>query len=413
MAVRVVVTGMGAVSPLGNDLPTSWSAAVAGRSGITRITHFDPEGYRSQIAGEVKNLDPNDHFDRREAKRMDPVLYYALIAGREAVADAGMTTPLDNTERFGAIVASGIGGLTTTSEQVEVLLKRGPDRVSPFLVPMILPDAAASRIAIEFGLRGPNMAVTSACASGANAIGEAYATIRRGSADAMLCGGSEAGIVPIGVAGFAAMRALSERNDEPEKASRPFDKDRDGFVIAEGAAILVLEALDHARARGARIHGELVGYGATDDAYHIAAPLDDGAEAARCMRLALAEAGLTPEEVEYINAHGTSTPLNDVTETRAIRAALGEAADDIAVSSTKSVTGHLLGAGGALEAAFTLKALQEGILPPTMNLDDPDPECDLDYVPNVAREASVRVALSNSFGFGGHNACLAFRRWEV
>ena len=413
MAVRVVVTGMGAVSPLGNDLPTSWSAAVAGRSGITRITHFDPEGYRSQIAGEVKNLDPNDHFDRREAKRMDPVLYYALIAGREAVADAGMTTPLDNTERFGAIVASGIGGLTTTSEQVEVLLKRGPDRVSPFLVPMILPDAAASRIAIEFGLRGPNMAVTSACASGANAIGEAYATIRRGSADAMLCGGSEAGIVPIGVAGFAAMRALSERNDEPEKASRPFDKDRDGFVIAEGAAILVLEALDHARARGARIHGELVGYGATDDAYHIAAPLDDGAEAARCMRLALAEAGLTPEEVGYINAHGTSTPLNDVTETRAIRAALGEAADDIAVSSTKSVTGHLLGAGGALEAAFTLKALQEGILPPTMNLDDPDPECDLDYVPNVAREASVRVALSNSFGFGGHNACLAFRRWEV
>lgn len=413
MAVRVVVTGMGAVSPLGNDLPTSWSAAVAGRSGITRITHFDPEGYRSQIAGEVKNLDPNDHFDRREAKRMDPVLYYALIAGREAVADAGMTTPLDNTERFGAIVASGIGGLTTTSEQVEVLLKRGPDRVSPFLVPMILPDAAASRIAIEFGLRGPNMAVTSACASGANAIGEAYATIRRGSADAMLCGGSEAGIVPIGVAGFAAMRALSERNDEPEKASRPFDKDRDGFVIAEGAAILVLEALDHARARGARIHGELVGYGATDDAYHIAAPLDDGAEAARCMRLALAEAGLTPEEVGYINAHGTSTPLNDVTETRAIRAALGEAADDIAVSSTKSVTGHLLGAGGALEAAFTLKALQDGILPPTMNLDDPDPECDLDYVPNVAREASVRVALSNSFGFGGHNACLAFRRWEV
>jgi 3-oxoacyl-[acyl-carrier-protein] synthase II len=413
MAVRVVVTGMGAVSPLGNDLPTSWSAAVAGKSGITRITRFDPEGYRSQIAGEVKDLDPNDHFDRREAKRMDPVLHYALIAGREAVADAGLATPLENAGRVGAIVASGIGGLTTTSEQVEVLLKRGPDRVSPFLVPMILPDAAASRIAIEFGLRGPNMAVTSACASGANAIGEAYATIRRGVADAMLCGGSEAGIVPIGVAGFAAMRALSERNDEPEKASRPFDKDRDGFVIAEGAAILVLEALDHARARGARIYGELVGYGATDDAYHIAAPLDDGAEAARCMHLALAEAGLVPEEVDYINAHGTSTPLNDVTETRAIRAALGRAADDIPVSSTKSVTGHLLGAAGALEAAFTLKALQEGVLPPTANLEHPDPECDLDYVPHVARQASIEVALSNSFGFGGHNACLAFRRWEV
>ncbi|MGC9360305.1 MAG: beta-ketoacyl-ACP synthase II [Anaerolineae bacterium] len=413
MAIRVVVTGMGAVSPLGNDLPTSWSAAVAGESGITRITHFDPEGYRSQIAGEVKNLDPNDHLDRREAKRIDPVLYYALIAGREAVADAGLAMPLENSERVGAIVASGIGGLTTTSEQVEVLLKRGPDRVSPFLVPMILPDAAASRIAIEFGLRGPNMAVTSACASGANAIGEAYATIRRGAADAILCGGSEASIVPISVAGFAAMRALSERNDDPAKASRPFDKDRDGFVIAEGAAILVLEALDHARARGARIYGEVVGYGVTDDAYHIAAPLDDGAEAARSMRLALAEAGLTPEEVDYINAHGTSTPLNDVTETRAIRAALGDAADGVPVSSTKSVTGHLLGAAGALEAAFTLKALQEGVLPPTANLDQPDPECDLDYVPHVAREVDAKVALKNSFGFGGHNVCLAFRRWEV
>jgi len=413
MAIRVVVTGMGAVSPLGNDLPTSWSAAVAGKSGITRITRFDPDGYRSQIAGEVKNLDPNQHFDRRDARRMDPVLWYALIAGREAVADAGLSTPMADSDRVGVIVASGIGGLTTTSKQVEVLLKRGPDRVSPFLVPMILPDAAASRIAIEFGLRGPNMAVTSACASGTNAIGEAYAMIRRGIADAMLCGGSEAGIVPIALAGFSAMRALSERNDDPQAASRPFDKDRDGFVIAEGAAILVLEALDHARARGARIYGELVGYGSTDDAYHIAAPLDNGAEAARCMRLALAEAGLTPEDVDYINAHGTSTPLNDVTETHAIRAALGDAADDVAVSSTKSVTGHLLGAAGALEAAFTLKALQEGVLPPTMNLDEPDPECDLDYVPNVAREADVKVALSNSFGFGGHNACLAFRRWEV
>ncbi|MCD6302673.1 MAG: beta-ketoacyl-ACP synthase II [Anaerolineae bacterium] len=413
MAIRVVVTGMGAVSPLGNDLPTSWSAAVAGKSGITRITRFDPDGYRSQIAGEVKNLDPNQHFDRRDARRMDPVLWYALIAGREAVADAGLSTPMADSDRVGVIVASGIGGLTTTSKQVEVLLKRGPDRVSPFLVPMILPDAAASRIAIEFGLRGPNMAVTSACASGTNAIGEAYAMIRRGIADAMLCGGSEAGIVPIALAGFSAMRALSERNDDPLAASRPFDKDRDGFVIAEGAAILVLEALDHARARGARIYGELVGYGSTDDAYHIAAPLDNGAEAARCMRLALAEAGLTPEDVDYINAHGTSTPLNDVTETHAIRAALGDAADDVAVSSTKSVTGHLLGAAGALEAAFTLKALQEGVLPPTMNLDEPDPECDLDYVPNVAREADVKVALSNSFGFGGHNACLAFRRWEV
>lgn len=413
MAIRVVVTGMGVVSPLGNDLPTSWSAAVAGVSGIGRITRFDPEGYRSQIAGEVKNLDLNDHFDRREAKRMDPVLHYAVIAAREAVADAGLATPMDNAQRVGAVVASGIGGLRTTSQQVEVLLTRGPDRVSPFLVPMILPDAAASQLAIEFGLRGPNMAVTSACASSANAIGEAYAMIRRGVADAMLCGGSEASIVPIGVAGFAAMRALSERNDDPQAASRPFDKGRDGFVIAEGAAILVLEALDHALARGARIYGEVVGYGSTDDAYHIAAPLDDGSEAARCMRLALAEAGLAPEDVDYINAHGTSTPLNDVTETRAIRVALGEAADAVAVSSTKSMTGHLLGAAGALEAVFTLKALQEGVLPPTINLDDPDPECDLDYVPNVARKADIRVALSNSFGFGGHNTCLAFRRWEV
>jgi len=413
MAIRVVITGMGAVSPLGNDLPTSWAAAVAGSSGITRITRFDPEGFRSQIAGEVKNLDPNDHFDRREAKRMDPVLVYGVIAAREAMADAGLATPPPNAERMGALVASGIGGLTTTSQQVEVLLTRGPERVSPFLVPMILPDAAASQVAIDCGLRGPNMAVTSACASGANAIGEAYAMIRRGVADAMLCGGTEASIVPIGVAGFCAMRALSERNDAPQAASRPFDKSRDGFVIAEGAAILILESLDHALARGARICGELVGYGSTDDAYHIAAPLEDGAEAARCMRLALAEAGLAPEEVGYINAHGTSTPLNDVTETRAIRAALGEAADSVAISSTKSVTGHLLGAAGALEAAFSLKALEEGILPPTMNLDDPDPGCDLDYVPNAARQADIRVALSNSFGFGGHNACLAFRRWEV
>jgi len=303
MAIRVVVTGMGVVSPLGNDLPTSWSAAVAGVSGIGRITRFDPEGYRSQIAGEVKNLDPTDHFDRREAKRIDPVLHYAVIAGREAVADAGLATPMPNAQRVGAIIASGIGGLTTTSQQVEVLLTRGPDRVSPFLVPMILPDAAASRVAIEFGLRGPNMAVTSACASSANAIGEAYAMIRRGAADAMLCGGAEASIVPIGVAGFAAMRALSERNDAPQAASRPFDRGRDGFVIAEGAAILVLEALDHALTRGARIYGEVVGYGSTNDAYHIAAPLEDGSEAARCMRLALAQGGLAPEDVDYINAH--------------------------------------------------------------------------------------------------------------
>jgi len=413
MTIRVVVTGMGAVSPLGNDLPTSWSAAVAGMSGITRITHFDPEGYRSQIAGEVKNLDPNDHFDRREAKRMDPVLHYAVIAGREAMADAGLKTPLENAERAGAIVASGIGGLTTTSQQVEVLLTRGPDRVSTFLVPMILPDAAASQIAIEFGLRGPNMAVVSACASGANAIGEAYAMIRRGVVDIMLCGGSEAGIVPIGVAGFCAMRALSERNGDPQAASRPFDKERDGFVIAEGATILTLESLDHALARGAHIYGEIGGYGSTDDAYHIAAPLEDGGEAARCICLTLADAGLAPEDVDYINAHGTSTPLNDVTETRAIRSALGKAADAVPVSSTKSVTGHLLGAAGALEAAFTLKALQEGILPPTMNLDDPDPECDLDYIPKVARKANIHVALSNSFGFGGHNACLTFRRLDA
>ena len=408
MSRRVVITGMGAITPLGHDLPTTWEAIVAGRSGIAQITKFDTAGYRTTIAAEVKGFKATDHFPPKEARRMDEFVQYALVASREAVRDAAL--PLDNGvgERTAVIIGSGIGGIRTTTQQTLTLAERGPNRVSPFLIPMILPDTAAGMVAIEFGLRGPNMAVTSACASGATAIGEAYEIVRRGAADAALCGGTEAGIVPIAVAGFAVMGALSERNDDPEGASRPFDRGRDGFVIGEGAAILVLEELEHARARGATIHAEVLGYGATDDAFHIAAPDENGAGAIACMSQALAAAGLAPEQIDYINAHGTSTPLNDITETRAIKAVFGDHARRLAVSSTKSMTGHLLGAAGALEAVLSIKALQTQCIPPTINLTDPDPECDLDYVPHTARAVPLQAVLSNSFGFGGHNACLIF-----
>ncbi|MHB0858513.1 MAG: beta-ketoacyl-ACP synthase II [Anaerolineae bacterium] len=408
MSRRVVVTGMGAISPLGSNLASSWDAVIAGQSGVGPITRFDATGYKSAIAAEIKGFDAKDHFPPKEARRMDPFVQYALVASRQAMADAGYTPTEEQCARTAVIVASGIGGITTTTQQTLVLAERGPDRVSPFLIPMILPDTAAAMVAIEFGLRGANMAVTSACASGANAIGEAYEMIRRGSADAAICGGTEAGIVPIAVAGFAVMGALSTRNQEPQRASRPFDRARDGFVIGEGAAILVLESFEQAQARGARIYGELVGYGSTDDAFHIAAPAEDGVGAVGCMRYALDQAALRPEQVDYVNAHGTSTPLNDVIETRALKTVLGKHAYQTVISSTKSMTGHLLGAAGALEAAFSLKALQTGIVPPTVNLDDPDPECDLDYVPHQAREIPINTVMSNSFGFGGHNACLIF-----
>ena len=410
MSRRVVITGMGAITPLGHDLPTTWEAIIAGRSGVTQITKFDATGYRTTIAAEVKGFKATDHFPPKEARRMDEFVQYALVASREAMRDAGLSPDDGIGERAAVIIGSGIGGINTTTQQTLTLAARGPGRISPFLIPMILPDTAAGMVAIEFGLKGPNMAITSACASGANAIGEAFEIVRRGAADVALCGGAEAGIVPIAVAGFSVMGALSERNDDPERASRPFDRERDGFVVGEGAAILVLEEREHARARSATIRAELVGYGATDDAYHIAAPDENGTGAIACMSLALAEAGLAPEQVDYINAHGTSTPLNDITETRAIKAVFGDHARRVPISSTKSMTGHLLGAAGALEAALSVRALETQRIPPTINLADPDPECDLDYVPHTARPASLQTVLSNSFGFGGHNACLLFSR---
>lgn len=404
---RIVVTGLGALSPLGPNVDESWSAAVEGRSGIGPITHFDAADFRTRIAAEVRGYDAKEHFSARDVRRLDPFIQYAIVAARQAVADAALPTD-EIGERGAVITGSGIGGIQTNSAQTLELHERGPARISPFLIPMILTDMAAGMIAMEFGLKGPNISVSSACASAANAIGEASEMLRRGAADVAICGGSEAAVVPIAVAGFSAMRAISERNDAPECACRPFDRDRDGFIIGEGSAMLVLETLEHATARGARIYCELAGYGSTDDAFHMTAPDEQGAGAAACMRRALESAGLSIRDVDYINAHGTSTPLNDVTETRAIKALFGEQAYSIPVSSTKSTHGHLLGATGALEAVLSVKVLQEGLLPPTMNLEHPDEQCDLDYVPNQARRAAIRSVLSNSFGFGGHNACLVF-----
>ena len=410
---RVVVTGMGTISPLGNDLPTTWAGIMEGRSGVATITKFDTTGYRTTIGAEVKDLNPKDHFSAKEARRMDPFVQFALIATREAMRDANLELPDGLKERGAVIIGSGIGGIGTVTQQTIVLHERGPSRVSPFLIPMILPETAASMVAIEFGLKGPNMAVVSACASSANAIGEACEMIRSGVADIAVGGGTEAGVVNVSIAGFSAMRAISERNDEPERASRPFDRDRDGFVVGEGSGILVLEALEHALERGAHIYAEIIGYGSNDDAFHITAPEPEGAGAAACIRLALASAALAPEQIDYINAHGTSTTLNDVTETRAIKAALGDYAYRVPISSTKSMTGHLLGAAGALEAILCIKALQTNMLPPTINLENPDTECDLDYVPQKARPAEISTVMSNSFGFGGHNASLIFKELEV
>jgi 3-oxoacyl-[acyl-carrier-protein] synthase II len=406
MRKRVVVTGLGAVSPLGNDVNSTWDGIVNGRSGVAPVTKFDASGYRARIAAEARRFDPSAHFEAKDLRRMDPVVQFALVAAREAVADAGIAFDDELKQRAAVIIGSGIGGMDTVTREVRTLTERGPSRVSPFLIPMILPETPASMAAIEFGLTGPNFAVTSACASGANAIGEAANMLRHGLADVALCGGAENGVIEIALAGFSAMKALSTRNDDPASASRPFDRDRDGFVVGEGAAILIIETLEHAQARGAHIYAELLGYGSNDDAFHITAPTEDGAGAAACMQLALRDADLQPQQIGYINAHGTSTPLNDATETRAIKRALGEHAYRVPVSSTKSMTGHLLGAAGALEAVLCIKAIETGIIPPTMNLQHRDPECDLDYVPNAARQAQVQVVLSNSFGFGGHNACL-------
>ena len=402
--VRVVVTGMGCVSPLGQNVETTWRALLAGTSGVAPITQFDASTFKTRFAAEVKDFDPEALLGRRDARRMDRVTQFAIVAAGEALSSSGLAIDDGNRGRIGVVLGTGIGGIGTLLKGAQVLAERGPHWVSPFMVPMMLPDTSAGQVAIHFGLRGPNLAVVTACATGTNAIGEAAEMIRRGAADAMVAGGSEAAIVPVALAGFNVMDAISIRNDDPERASRPFDRDRDGFVLGEGAAAIILESLDHARSRRASILAEVAGYGTTNDAYHMSAPLEDGAGASACMRLALADAGLAPTEIDYINAHGTSTRLNDASETSAIKTVFGELAYSIPISSTKSMTGHLLGAAGAVEAIFSILALREGVIPPTINYQTPDPACDLDYVPNQSRPAKIRRALSNSFGFGGHNA---------
>ena len=409
MHERIVITGLGCVSPLGNDAETTWKQIVAGISGAARITLYDPSDFLNQIAAEVKDFDAASIFGRKAARRMDRFSQFALLSAQEAVEDSGLKITSDNRDRIGAVIGSAIGGLGTLQTQFEVLHNSGPKRVSPFLVPLMLADSAGGMVAIHFGIRGPNLAVVTACATGTNSIGEAAEIIRRGHADVMLAGGTEAAIVPIATAGLATMTALTTRNAEPERASRPFDKERDGFLMGEGAAVLVLESLPHAEARGANILGEIVGYGVTNDAHHISAPALNGAGAALCMQMALDNANLKVTDINYINAHGTSTPLNDKSETAAIKTVFGEHAYAIPVSSTKSMTGHMLGASGAMEALFCIKAMQDEILPPTINYENPDPECDLDYVPNEARPQKSKYVMSNSFGFGGHNATLILK----
>lgn len=412
MSERVVVTGLGAITPVGNSVESSWASLIAGRSGIGAITAFDVSAFPARIAGEVRGYDPVGIVGPKEARRMDRFVQLAIGAAHEALQDAALTIDSSNAEQIGVMMGSGIGGIATLMEQSKVLEARGPDRVSPFLVPMMIVDMVAGQTAIHTGAKGPNFSVVSACATSAHCIGEAFEVIRRGDADAMIAGGSEAPIIPIGVAGFTAARTLSTRNDEPERASRPFDANRDGFVMAEGAAVLILESLSHALARGARIYAEMKGYGATGDAYHMTAPAEGGEGASRAMAIALRKAGLVPEDIDYINAHGTSTEMNDRVETMAIKNLFGPRAYDVAVSSTKSMTGHLLGAAGAVEAMVCVKAILHSLIPPTINYETPDPECDLDYVPNVARETKVRAAMSNSLGFGGHNASLLFTAFE-
>lgn len=412
MKKRVVVTGMGCISPVGNTVKETWDALLAGTSGAALITSFDASKHKTRFAAEVKGFDAQSMFGNREARKMDRFTQFATAATLEALEQSGLTIDDASRDRVGILIGTGIGGLGTIMEQMEVMRERGPDRVSPFLVPMMISDSAAGMLAIRVGARGPNMAIATACASGNNAIGDAVETIRRGAADAMIAGGAEASLLPLAMAGMNVMGALSTRNDEPETASRPFDKTRDGFVMGEGAGILILEELEAARARGAEILCELTGYGTSDDAHHISAPAENGAGAAISMRLALENAALTIQDVNYINAHGTSTPLNDKSETAAIKSVFGEQAYSIPVSSTKSMTGHLLGASGAVEAVACIMAIRENIIPATIHYQHPDPECDLDYVPNTARKLNLRHVMSNSFGFGGHNATLIFSRMD-
>ncbi len=411
---RIVITGMGVVSPIGTDLETYWKNLLAGECGIDRITAFDPSKFDTQIAAEVKNFDPTPAFPNpKEVRRTDRYSQFGVHAAWQALKDSGLDLNTENLDEFGVYMGSGIGGLATTTEQHKILLERGPGRLSPFMIPMLISNMASGLISMYHNLRGPNFATCSACATGNHAIGEAWRTIKMGDAQVMLAGGAEATIVPIGIGGFCSMRAMSTRNDDPKHASRPFDKDRDGFVMGEGSGVLVLEELEHAKKRGARIYAELAGYGNTADAHHLTAPSPGGEGAARCMRMALRGAGINAEEIGYINAHGTSTPTGDIAETMAVKTVFADHARKLIVSSTKGATGHMLGAAGAAELITCVKAIQTGMVPPTLNLSVPDPQCDLDYAPNTAREKQVKAALNNSFGFGGHNASVIVRKYEA
>lgn len=412
MKHRVVVTGMGAVTALGHDLDTFWNNLTQGKSGVSKIESFDVSEYTTQIAASVKDFNPEDYIDRKEARKMDRFVQFAVAATSNALKDSGLNiAEQTDPERVGVMIGSGIGGLGTWEDQHNILLQKGPKRVSPFFIPMMIANMASGHVSILYGAKGPNSTAVTACATGTHSIGDSYKLIQRGDADVMICGGAEATIRPTGLAGFCAMRAMSTRNDDPEKASRPFDSERDGFVMGEGSGILILESLEHAQKRGAKIYGEVIGYGLSGDAHHMTEPDPSGPE--RCMRMAMRDAGIDPSEVDYINAHGTSTPVGDRSETIAIKKAFGEHASKVAISSTKSMTGHLLGAAGGVEAVICALTLKNGVIAPTINLEHPDPECDLDYVPNVAREADVQVTMSNSFGFGGHNATIILKKFEA
>ncbi len=409
---RVVITGLGLVTPLGIGVQETWNALIEGRSGVGKITHFDASTYPVQIAAEVKNFDPSQYIEQKEIKKMDRFIHFAIAAAEMAMKDSGLKITEENAERVGVIIGSGMGGLPMIEHYHRTLLEKGHRRISPFFIPMIIINLAAGQVSIRYGAKGPNSSPCTACATGSHSIGDAFKIIQCGDADAMIAGGTEAVITPMGIAGFTAMKALSTRNDDPERASRPFDIDRDGFVMGEGAGIVILEELNHALKRGAKIYAEVIGYGMSGDAYHITSPAPQGEGAARCMEAALKNAGIRPEDIQYINAHGTSTKYGDELETMAIKKVFGEHAYKLAVSSTKSMTGHLLGAAGGVEAVITVLTIKNNIIPPTINLEKPDPACDLDYVPNKARKAEVNCAISNSFGFGGTNACLIFKRFE-
>ncbi|MCK4259035.1 MAG: beta-ketoacyl-ACP synthase II [Halanaerobiales bacterium] len=412
MERRVVVTGMGVITPVGSGVDNFWNALINGESGIDYIDAFDTSNFPVKIAGQVRDFNPDDYFDKKETKRLDRFAQFAIVTSLMAVKDAGLPIPPVDAERVGVIIGSGIGGLATLEKQVKILNEKGPRRVSPFYIPMMISNMASGQVSIYCGAKGPNSTAVTACASSSTAIGDASEIIRRGDADVMIAGGSEATVTPSAIAGFSNMKALSTRNDDPKAASRPFDKDRDGFVLSEGSGVIILEELEHAKKRGAKIYGEIIGYGLSGDAHHITEPAPEGEGAARCMQMAINKASIDPTEVDYINAHGTSTPKNDKFETMAIKTVFGEHAKKVAISSTKSMTGHLLGATGAIEAVVSLMAIKEDTIPPTINYETPDPECDLYYVPNKPEKRTVNIALSNSLGFGGHNATLIFKKFS-